>query len=289
MSFEGGESDGPIEAYPGAIPAEGSVSGVTDTSRYVALGDSFTEGVGDPDPGSPNGVRGWADRVAEQLILADPSWTYANLAIRGRKMRQILDEQIDAALALQPSLVTIYAGANDILRPRIDIDALMEEYDDGVARLRAAGADVVLFTGFDTSGSAVFGQTRGRTAIYNEWVREIADRRGATIVDYWRLREFQDWRYWDVDRMHMSTAGHTLMAARVLEALKASHRIDLPELDARPTLNRLEQLRADAQWAREYLTPWVGRRLRKVSSGDTLTVRYPRPAHPHRVAQAPGR
>ena len=283
VSFEGEEADGPSEAYPGALSAEGSVSEVTETSRYVALGDSFTEGVGDWDPDSPNGVRGWADRVAEQLILADPSWTYANLAIRGRKMRQILDEQIDAALALRPSLVTVYAGANDILRPRIDIDALMEEYDDGVARLRAAGADVVLFTGFDTSGSAVFGKTRGRTAVYNEWVREIADRHAATIVDYWRLREFQDWRYWDVDRMHMSTAGHTLMAARVLEALKASHRIDLPELDARPTLTRLEQLRSDAQWAREYLTPWVGRRLRKVSSGDALTVRYPIPTHPRGV------
>jgi lysophospholipase L1-like esterase len=257
---------------------------VTFPQRYVALGDSFTEGVGDWDPASPNGVRGWADRVAEQLILADASWGYANLAIRGKKMRQILDEQVDAALALEPTLVTLYAGANDILRPRIDIDRLMSHYDDGIGRLRDAGADVVLFTGFDTAGSAVFGKTRGRTAVYNEWVREIADRREATIVDYWRLREFQDWRYWDVDRMHMSTAGHTLMAARVLEAMKASHAIDLPELDARPALRRMEQLRADAQWAREYVTPWVGRRLRGVSSGDALTAKYPAPVHPHRAS-----
>jgi lysophospholipase L1-like esterase len=254
---------------------------VTNTSRYVALGDSFTEGVGDWDPASPNGVRGWADRVAEQLILADPAWDYANLAIRGKKMRQILEEQIDAALALEPTLVTIYAGANDILRPRVDIDRLMSHYDDGVGRLRAAGADVVLFTGFDASGSAVFGKTRGRTAIYNEWVREIADTHSSTIVDYWRLREFQNWSYWDVDRMHMSAAGHTLMAARVLEAMKASHRIALPELETPPALRRVEQLRADAQWAREYLKPWVGRRLRGVSSGDELAPKYPVPGSPH--------
>ncbi|THJ68525.1 SGNH/GDSL hydrolase family protein [Arthrobacter echini] len=253
---------------------------MTFTRRYVALGDSFTEGVGDTDPGSPNGVRGWADRVAEQLIHADPSWGFANLAIRGKKMRQILDEQIDAALALEPNLVTIYAGANDILRPRVDIDQLMDRYDDGVRRLRESGADVVLFTGFDASASAVFGTTRGRTAIYNELVREIADRRGALIVDYWRLREFQDWGYWDVDRMHMSTAGHTLMAVRVLEAMSASHRIDLPELAERPALRRLAQVRADAQWAREYLTPWVGRRLRRVSSGDGLSAKYPALVHP---------
>ena len=88
------------------------------TSRFVALGDSFTEGVGDDDPARPNGVRGWADRVAEQLGAADPGFGYANLAIRGRKLRQILAEQVEAAVELKPTLVSIYAGANDILRPR---------------------------------------------------------------------------------------------------------------------------------------------------------------------------
>ncbi len=245
------------------------------TQRFVALGDSFTEGVGDASGSRPHGVRGWADRVAEQLILADPAAGYANLAIRGRKLRQILDEQVDAALALEPTLVTIYGGGNDILRPRVDIDALLATYDDGVARLRQAGVKVVMFTGFDASASAVFGKTRGRTAIYNELVREIADKHGADIVDYWRMREFRDWRYWDTDRLHMSTAGHTLMARRVLDVMRASHRIDVPGLETRPALNRLQQLRADAQWAREYVGPWIGRRLRGVSSGDSLSPRFP--------------
>lgn len=254
--------------------------------RYVALGDSFTEGVGDWDQRSPNGVRGWADRVAEQLVLADPSWGYANLAIRGRKMRQILGEQVDAALALQPTLVTIYAGANDILRPSIDLDVLLAEYDAGIARLRASGAAVVLFTGFDSSKSAVFGKTRGRTAIYNELVREIVDRHDAELVDYWRMREFQNWGYWDVDRMHMAAAGHTLMAVKVLEVLKSAHSIEVPELEARPALSRLTQLRKDALWAREYLGPWVGRRLRGQSSGDALPVKYPELTHPVWTRQA---
>lgn len=243
--------------------------------RYVALGDSFTEGVGDYDRSRPNGVRGWADRVAEQLILADSGTGYANLAIRGRKLRQIMDEQVDAALALKPTLVTIYAGGNDILRPRVNIDALLDMYDDGVRRLRSSGAKVVMFTGFDSSTSAVFAATRGRTAIYNELVREIADRHGVDIADYWRMREFQDWRYWDTDRLHMSSAGHTLMARRVLEVMRTSHRIDVPGLETRPALNRLQRLRADAQWTREYVGPWIGRRLRGVSSGDSLRARFP--------------
>ncbi|MEE1622792.1 SGNH/GDSL hydrolase family protein [Zafaria sp. Z1313] len=243
--------------------------------RFVALGDSFTEGVGDDDPSRPNGARGWADRVAEQLCAADPGWGYANLAIRGKKIRQVVDEQLPAALELKPTLASLYAGGNDILRPSVDIDELMEGYAGAVAALRASGAEVLLFTGFDSAGSAVFGKTRGRTAIYNEWVREIAERHGAVIADYWRWREFQDWRYWARDRLHMGTPGHTLMAKKVLEVLRASDAIRTPELEAAPALGRLAKLKADAAWGREHVLPWVKRRLTGTSSGDALTAKYP--------------
>ena len=191
------------------------------SARYVALGDSFTEGVGDDDAARPNGVRGWADRVAEQLGAADPGFGYANLAIRGRKLRQIMAEQVDAAVELKPTLVTIYAGANDILRPRIDIDDLLAEYDDGIRKLSATGATVVMFTGFDARGSKVFSTMRGRTAIYNELVRGIAGDHGALLVDYWRFNEYYDWGMWAQDRMHMSAAGHANMAKRVLDCAGA--------------------------------------------------------------------
>nr|WP_231712785.1 SGNH/GDSL hydrolase family protein [Arthrobacter sp. zg-Y820] len=241
------------------------------------MGDSFTEGVGDWDDSRPNGVRGWADRVAEQLILAEGSWGYANLAIRGKKLHQVLAEQVDAAIALEPTLITIYAGGNDILRPKVDIDALVDAYDAGIAKLCASGAAVLVFTGFDSGQAPVFSATRGRTALYNELVRESADRHGAELVDYWRMKELQDERYWDIDRLHMSPAGHMLMAKRVLEVLRRTDAIDLPELEALPARTRAEQLRRDAQWAREYLGPWVGRRLRGISSGDKLTAKYPVP------------
>src|SRR5690349_15622946 len=96
----------------------------TSTPTYVALGDSFTEGVGDADPDRPNGVRGWADRVAEVLAAEADDFGYANLAIRGRKLRPILAEQLEPALALEPDRVTIYAGAYDIMRASVDGDAL---------------------------------------------------------------------------------------------------------------------------------------------------------------------
>lgn len=247
----------------------------TYTMRWVALGDSFTEGVGDPDPERPNGVRGWADRVAERLQAADPNFGYANLAIRGKKLRQVLAEQLEPALALRPTLVTIYAGANDILRPKVDIDGLLEEYDGAVGRLRGSGARVLLFTGFDAGASKVFGAMRGRTAIYNEQVRWIAERRGASLVDYWRFHEFQDWRMWAEDRMHMSALGHATMANRVLGVLEHEGLADLPEVPDLPVLNRRERFRANAAWAREFAGPWIMRRVTGRSSGDGMSPKYP--------------
>eukprot|EP01032_Pedospumella_encystans_P016825 gene16825-19179_t len=174
--------------------------------RYVALGDSFTEGYGDPDPTRPNGLRGWADRVAEVLASHGDAVGYANLAIRGRKLDAILAEQLEPALSLEPDLVTIYAGANDILRPKVDLDALIARYDDALARLAATGARLLVWTAFDPGGSATYKMLRGRFALYNELVRESADRHGADVVDFWRLREYRDWRLWDDDRMHMGPA-----------------------------------------------------------------------------------
>lgn len=242
--------------------------------RYVALGDSFTEGVGDHDPALPNGVRGWADRVAAVLAAGSDGFEYANLAIRGRKLRPILAEQLEPALAMRPDLVTLYAGANDVLRPRIDIDALMADYDDAVARLVSGGAHVLLFTAYDPGGAPVFGALRGRFAIYNEQVREIADRHGASLVDFWRLREYRDDRMWDLDRMHMSSNGHQRMAVAVLDALGITHQLaPLPHVE-RVALSNLA-------WVQLHAAPWIKRRLTGTSSGDALEPRWPVPAPVH--------
>lgn len=143
--------------------------------------------------------------MAAQLVANDDAWGYANLAIRGKKLQQVLDEQLDAALALEPTLVTLYAGGNDILRPTVNLDGLMERYRSAVGKLSGTGARVVLFTGFDSAKAPLFRSTRGRTAIYNEHVRKISEDFGTDLVDFWHMKHFQDWRYWDVDRMHLAS------------------------------------------------------------------------------------
>lgn len=243
--------------------------------RYVALGDSFTEGVGDPDPTRPNGLRGWADRFAEVLAGRTEEFGYANLAIRGRKLGPILAEQLEPALELEPDLVTIYAGANDILRPAVDLDALVATYDEALGALAATGARVLVWTAYDVGGSKVFGALRGRFAIYNELVREVAERRGLTVVDFWRFREYREWRLWDEDRMHLGPAGHQQMATRVLETLGIEHSLAPLALSDPGTTHRRAQVRGQALWVRDHAVPWVQRRVTGASSGDGIEPKRP--------------
>jgi lysophospholipase L1-like esterase len=178
------------------------------------MGDSFTEGIGDPEPSSPGGYRGWADRVAEELSRTKPDFAYANLAVRGRLLQQIVDQQLAPCLTLKPDLVTLSAGGNDLLRPGGDPDALAEKLDSVVQLLALGGATVVLFNGPDT-GSSVLGRIRSKVAIYNENLRTVAARHDAVIADMWSLRQLNDPQMWDVDRLHFSPVGHHTIAAMV--------------------------------------------------------------------------
>jgi lysophospholipase L1-like esterase len=244
-------------------------------TRYVALGDSFTEGVGDVDEARPNGVRGWADRVAEVLSASSPGFCYANLALRGRTLQPILAEQLAPAVAMRPDLVTIYAGANDVLRPYVDLDDLVARYDEGVAALASTGAHVLVWTAFDPGRAPVLRAMRGRFATYNELVREMADERGAQVVDFWRMREYRDPRLWDTDRLHLSPLGHARMAEAVLDALGVDHGLVQDALDPLPEVPRREAREATIAWVRGFAVPWVGRRLRGTSSGDGMSPRRP--------------
>jgi lysophospholipase L1-like esterase len=255
--------------------------------RYVAVGDSFTEGVGDPDPTAPNGLRGWADRVAEVLSHQVEDFAYANLAIRGRLIGQIVAEQVGPAMALKPDLVTFSAGGNDVIRPGSDPDAVAQLFEDAVVRLSQGGATVVVFTGIDTAFTPVFRGIRGKVAIYNENIRAIADRHDCIVADQWALKEVQDMRFFDDDRLHYNTLGHHEVARMVLRALNVRNELQPMQPDPIPFRTWREARANDLVWAREYLVPWVLRRVRHQSSGDTISAKRPDPA-PVRLAAPPG-
>ncbi|MGI5327779.1 SGNH/GDSL hydrolase family protein [Actinomadura nitritigenes] len=245
---------------------------------YVAIGDSFTEGLNDPYPGEDDRFRGWADRLAEHLAEHTPGLRYANLAVRGKLVRQIVDDQVPRAVGLNPDLVTFCAGGNDMIRPGADPDALAVVFDDAVRRLRATGSRVVVFTGFDTRGLRSGSRIRGKAATYNMHLRAIADRRGCSVVDLWSLRIFNDPRAWYEDRLHLSPEGHRRMALFVAGVVgvpvKDDWREPWPPLDP---VDWLTSRREDLHWARAYLLPWIGRRATGRSSGDGRGPKRPLP------------
>jgi lysophospholipase L1-like esterase len=245
--------------------------------RFVAIGDSFTEGVGDPEPRLDGGYRGWADRVAEVLSSQVPDFAYANLAVRGRLIGPIVAEQVEPAIALAPDLVTFCAGGNDIIRPGADPDAVAAQFEDAVARLSQTGATIVIFTGIDVGWQPVFRSMRGKIAIYNENLRAIADRYDCVVADQWGLKEIQDSRFFDADRLHLNPLGHHEVARMVLRTLNVPNDLVPMQPDPlAPTTWRTARV-GDFVWARTHLVPWVLRRLRHQSSGDHVTAKRPQP------------
>ncbi len=247
---------------------------VPGIDAFVAIGDSFTEGLHDPDPGG--GYRGWADRVAGVLSARQPGFRYANLAIRGKRLGEVVGEQVPRAVELAPDLVSLAAGGNDILSGA-DVDALAAEFEPAVAKLQAAGCRVLIFTGFDPRMFPVIRLLRGRIAAYNMHLRGIADEYGCDLVDLWSMRVLKDTRAWSPDRLHLTTEGHRRVALRTCEVLGVPVAEDW-RAPLSPESNRAQWLaarRQDARWAREYAAPWVRRRFGGTSSGDGVPPKRP--------------
>jgi lysophospholipase L1-like esterase len=246
-------------------------------NRYVAMGDSFTAGIGDPDPFSPGGIRGWADRVAEELGEGRSDFGYANLAVSGLVLRQIIDQQLGPAMDLDPDLVTLSAGGNDLVFHRGDPDRMAVPLDATVALLRGTGATVVLFTGPDWGQTPLLGHTRGKVAVFNENIRTIAARHGAVIADLWALRRLTDPQMWDPDRLHFSPLGHRTIATMVLDTLNVPHNLLPLEPPPLPAGNWRDTRAGDLAWVTHYLVPWMVSRVRPRADDMPLAAKRPAP------------
>jgi lysophospholipase L1-like esterase len=253
-------------------------------SSFVALGDSFTEGLDDPRADQA-GYLGWADRFARILAAEQPGLRYANLAVRGKMLGQVAAEQVPQAIAMAPDLVSIAAGGNDMLRFRSDPDALAQTFDDVVRTLLMAGSQVVIFTGFDPR-FPVLRLLRGKVAAYNMQLRAIADQHGCHVVDLWSMLVLRDPRAWSADRLHLTPDAHRRVALRTCEVLGVAvaedWRAPWPAADtvtggvaASGRAAWLAARRVDVRWARVHAAPWVARRVRGTSSGDNVAPKRP--------------
>lgn len=282
-------SDGPPErSFPVAVSAAKDPHGIAydlavmeggdrrGFGRFVALGDSTTEGLEDRYP--DGGYRGWADRLAEIIAPANPGLLYANLAIRGRKVPQIRAEQLEPALAMRPDLASLLSGLNDILRRNLDLDRVVGDIEAMALALRDGGATVLTFTFPDPTAviTVAAGRIRARVDAFNQRIRHLSEADGIVLVDLER-DEVAHPSLWCEDRLHANAGGHERMAASAAAALGYDERegewmhptVELPER------SRIHRYAADAEWMARHMAPWVLRRIRGVSSGDGRVPKRP--------------
>lgn len=257
-------------------------------ARYVALGDSSTEGLDDPD--GRGHYRGWADRLAEHLsraqgdalgdssAAAQGSVQYANLAVRGRKTREILNEQLAPALAMRPDLATVFSGTNDVIRKDFDLEAVRADIETLWCTLCESGATVLSFTLPDLSAVIPFARrVMPRVHAMNDALRRTAADTGTILVDFATSDLTSDPRFWSEDRLHANALGHERIAAALAHALglpgtDASWAAPLPPAPAPSVAWRTVD---DLRWTRRYLLPWIWRRATGRSSGDGVVPKRP--------------
>ncbi|WP_102144510.1 SGNH/GDSL hydrolase family protein [Mycobacterium hubeiense] len=245
-------------------------------SRYVAIGDSQTEGLWDVD--ETGALVGFADRLAAMLESLCPGLRYANLAVRGRRVRHVLDEQLPVALAMQPDLVTVCVGMNDVTRPGRHFDRALADLDDLYAKLAASGATVVTTTFPDITRILPVGRLlAGRVRKINDAIRSATDRHGFRLVDLYIAPSMSEPDTWSADRVHGSTNGHILFAAAAAEALAlpgSSHDWAHATAGVDPSSPR-SRAYSQLLWTRNMLMPWLWRHIRGRSSSEGRQPRRP--------------
>jgi lysophospholipase L1-like esterase len=189
--------------------------------RYVAIGDSLTEGLGDPVEGYPN--MSWAEAPAQAFKRLHPDFTFLNLGKRYLTARQVRETQLQPALDFEPDLATVLAGGNDLGDP-FDPEGIERELDTMVAALADRGATVVTLsmpnivrTGrYPKQMAEVLGP---RLAVYREISVRIAERFDTVFIDYFNHPTCDDPSIVSDDLIHPNMRGHAIVADLVLQGL----------------------------------------------------------------------
>jgi lysophospholipase L1-like esterase len=250
-------------------------------TRFIALGDSFTEGM--QDERVNNQYRGWADRVADALASQTPGFTYLNLAVRGKLVGQVIDDQIPVALKWiegPSTLVSFHAGANDLLRPSYDPNIVLPRYREAIKLLSETGCQLMVFTAIERVAKSGKMQEiwEQRFSTFNKIVREMAELYNGIVIEATNDPDIGSRRFLDKDRLHLNPAGHHRVAQGVLQKIGGPHdpdwRTDLPPLPRRSFLAKVYD---DLRWFVTFLIPWMSRRIRGVSSGDGRAPKHSEP------------
>ncbi len=229
--------------------------------RFVALGDSLTEGVGDPVDGA---WRGWAALLAEGLAADEASVEFRNLAVSGAQTADVRRRQLPAALALRPDLVSVVVGVNDTLRRTFDIHSVAARLDEIYAACADAGA--VLLTACLPDPGAMLGLPGAlarplarRQRAVNAVVHALSERYEAVHLHAAEGDLAADRALWSADRLHPGERGHRLFAARC-HGLLAARGLAAGAAPAREPERPPPTRSASLWWLATAGTGWVARR-----------------------------
>ena len=195
---------------------------------YAALGDSFTAGRDSVD------AERWADLLAAGMRRVNPELRYENLAVDGATSAEVLEQQVEPALALEPDLATVICGANDVLlATRPDVESYASSFDAILRRLREGAPDAMLVTATAPEGWH-FMELRPRTEArlaeatkeLNDITRATAERYGVLCLPVAGHPALRDPATFSADGLHPSSVGHQLVARESAQYLSEQLGID---------------------------------------------------------------
>lgn len=214
----------------------------------------------DVDRTRPRGFYGWSRRLAERIARDAGGIRYANLAQRGLTTREVRERQLAPALALEPSLATVFTGTNDVLARHFDARVFAHDTHALQSALRARGATVLTFTLPDLTPLLPWAAPLApRIRAMNTELRAVSLETGTRLVDFAAHAVTTDARLWHADRIHANAAGHARIAEALAEALhlpgaSAGWRDPLPP---RPRDGMLRVTMRETAWAVRFLLPWT--------------------------------
>ncbi|MFE2995272.1 SGNH/GDSL hydrolase family protein [Nocardia sp. NPDC059246] len=206
-------------------PAAAAILRDVPFRRFAVTGDSTAAGTGDPWPGYDTVP--WADRVARWLLAAHPSTDYLNTGVLGAVIADVTAGQLPALEAFRPDLVHVTCGGNDLFLRNARLSDVEAALDELCTRVAATGARLSLFTLAD-SFTGRMAPLRPLFAGFADAVRRVAERHDAILTEFWdhpaRLRP----NWLSADLIHLTMAGHAVVAAEIAENLARHTARELP-------------------------------------------------------------
>lgn len=229
--------------------------------RFLGLGDSLTQGVGDPRPGYAGfagELSGWVSYFSTSVEASGQPVEVRNFASAGARLAQVIDEQVPPAMSKPADIISCLIGINDLWDVNIDLDEFGQRFDTLFRELSFAAPIVITASIHDVFApfpvrAPLRDKLARNTATMNEIIRgAVADYR-LVLLDLASRADMFTSAVRAVDRLHPNRYGHQLIAGEVVAQLhNRGHLLDVQPPAARPKRRGAQDL-AHIAWVGGYV------------------------------------